>query len=81
VFNWARASTATVDLTGVLPVGASYEIRNGQDYLGAPVLSGTFDGNLVTLPMTGLSVARPIGFTFTPPATGPDFNVFVVIKR
>ena len=31
--------------------------------------------------MTGLSVATPIGGAVTPPATGPEFNAFVVLTK
>ncbi|HTY42068.1 MAG TPA: hypothetical protein VMH79_09370, partial [Thermoanaerobaculia bacterium] len=51
--------------------------RNVQDYFGTPVLSATFDGNPVTLPMSGLSVATPVGWN-APDPTGPEFNAFLV---
>jgi hypothetical protein len=56
-------------------------VRNGQDFLAEPVLSGTFDGEPLQLPMNGLSVARPSGQLRTPPATGPAFNVFVLLSH
>jgi hypothetical protein len=65
----------------VLSVGDSYEVRNVQDFLAAPVLSGTYNGGSINLPMRGLSVAAPVGLGFTPTHTGPEFNVFVLIKR
>jgi len=79
IYNWALQSSVNVDLSGVLSPGDTYEVRNGQDFLASPVASGTYNGGSVSLPMTGLSVAVPVGWTATP-LTGPDFNVFVVLK-
>ena len=81
VYNWPLESTVDVDLSAVLNQGDAFEVRNVQDYLGAPVTVGTFDGAPIRLPMTGLKVAAPVGHDFTPAAVGPEFNVFVVRKR
>ena len=78
VYNWDLQGTVSADLTGVLSVGQGFEVRNAADFYGAPVLTGTFDGSDLVLPMTGLSVATPIGVV-APPATGPEFNVFIVL--
>jgi hypothetical protein len=78
IYNWDLASTVSVDLSGVLSVGATYQIQNAQDFFAAPVLSGTYDGNPVSIPMTGLSVATPVGWT-APPPSGPQFNAFVLL--
>ncbi len=78
VYNWDGSATQAVDLTGVVAPGAAYEIRNVQNFYGPPVVSGTYAGGTVTLPMTGLTPATPIGYEARPP-TGPAFNVFVVM--
>jgi len=68
-----------VDLSGVVRVGDAYEIRNVQNFFGAPVASGTYGGSPVDVPMTGVTPVAPIGNAPTPPPqTGPDFGVFVV---
>ena len=77
VYNWNDAPTVNVDLSTVLAPGASYVIRNAQNYFGAPVLSGTYDGGAVAVPMTGLTAAAPVGLP-TPAASGPTFNAFVL---
>src|SRR5262249_43940728 len=38
----------------------------------------TYDGSAVSIPMTGLSVASPVGWP-APAAAGPEFNSFVLI--
>ncbi len=78
VFNWPNQSSVSVDLTGVLAPGTGFEVRNAADFLGAPVLAGTYGGGSISLPMTGLSVAAPVGWS-SPAATGPEFNVFVLL--
>jgi hypothetical protein len=81
VYNWDGLSAVDVDVRGVLPVGAGYEVRNAQDFFAAPVASGTFDGRPLRLPMQGLTVAKPNGPFATPAPTGPQFNTFVLLPR
>lgn len=78
VYNWDGSATQAVSLAGVVSIGASYEIRNAANFYGPPVISGTYAGGTVTLPMTGLTPAVGVGFT-APLATGPKFNTFVVL--
>jgi hypothetical protein len=80
VLNWGLASTVNVDVSSILTVGSAYEVRNAQNFFGPPVLSGVYGGGTITLPMTGLTQATPVGGT-AQPATGPQFNAFVVITR
>jgi hypothetical protein len=77
VFNWNLSSTVSVDVGSILSSGQSYEVRNAQNYFASPVLTGTYNGSPLNIPMNGLSAATPVGLS-TPPSTGPEFNVFVV---
>jgi hypothetical protein len=80
IYNWSQQSSVPVDLSGVLQAGARYEIRNVQDFFGAPVVSGTYGGGTVNVPMSGVTPVLPIGGAPTPPPrTGPAFDVFVVV--
>jgi len=82
VYNWDLLDSVDVEVSGILPVGAQYEVRNAQDYFGLPVLTGTYDGRPLRLPMTGLRVAAPVGnVTSKPATTGPEFAVFVLLRR
>jgi PKD repeat protein len=78
VFNWDLQNTVSVNVTGVLSVGQSYEVRNAQNFFGPPVLTGTYNGSPLQLPTSGLSMASPVGFA-APQATGPEFNVYVLL--
>lgn len=80
VYNWGRRSSVNVDLSGVVPAGAHYEVRNAQNWFGTPVTSGTFGGSSIAIPMGGVAPAPVIGGSpHAPTKTGPDFDVFVVL--
>lgn len=79
IYNWATNDNVSVDVSRVLSVGNSYQVRNAADYLGAVVAKGTYSGGTISLPMTNLSVAVPIGRQTAPAPTGPNFNVFVLL--
>ncbi len=79
VYNWDGSAAQALDLTGVVSPGAAYEIRNAQNFYGPAVVSGTYAGGSVTLPMTGLTPATPVGYA-APPSTGPAFAAFVVLS-
>jgi len=80
VVNWGNAASVSVDLSSVLYPGAVYEIRNAQNYFAGPVLTGIFSGPPIALPMTGLSLATPVGFDL-PPSDTTEFQVFVLRWR
>ena len=81
VYNFGHQGTVSADLSGIgLGVGQRYEVRNVQDLFGAPVVSGTYTGGAISLPMTGVNAPTPIGrSTAQAPRTGPDFDTFLVI--
>lgn len=82
VYNWDLADTVAVDVSGILSPGSVYEVRNAQNYLAAPVTAGIYEGGTLTLPMTGLKPAQPIGSGKIDPAefSGKEFNVFVLLQ-
>jgi hypothetical protein len=81
VYNWDNQANVSVDVSSFLPTGTPYAVRNVQDFFAPPVLSGVFNGQPLSLPMNGLTVAVPNGLMITPPPTGPTFNVFVLLPR
>jgi hypothetical protein len=82
VYNWSRQGSVSADVSGVLRAGDHYEVRNAQNFAtGTPVLSGTYQGGSLSLPMSGTRPAAPLGrSTATAPTTGPEFDVFVLVK-
>jgi hypothetical protein len=79
IYNWTQPSSVAVDLSGVVAPGNRYEVRNVQDIFGTPVLSGTYAGGTINVPMNGVTPPQPIGGSFQPlHKTGPNFDVFIV---
>ncbi len=79
IYNWGGQSAVPVSLVNVVPVGAHFEVRNVQDVFGAPLLSGTYSGGSINIPMGGVTPPAPIGGSPRAPIhTGPAFDVFLV---
>jgi len=81
VYNWDRLDAVNIDLSAILGVGTRYEVRDVQNFFGTPLLSGTYAGGSVSIPMpgTGSPVMAPVGNAAVPPHTDKEFNVFVVL--
>lgn len=82
IYNWGKASNVFVsasDLASLgLTPGTRYELHNAQDFYG-DVITGTYDGSGISVPMTGRKVAQPVDCNFKPDSTFPLFGVFVLI--
>jgi hypothetical protein len=66
-------------LTNIVPVGGQYQIRNVQDWFGTPVVSGTYGGGSVTIPIQSIAPPIPTGMSSShSPSTGIVFNTYVV---
>ncbi len=82
IYNWDLKGSVEVDVSGVMTPGARYEVRDAQNFLGAPVASGTYAGGSISIPMTGLMKAAAVGTCPTAPQhTGPAFGTFVIVSR
>ncbi|HPO58261.1 MAG TPA: hypothetical protein PLV53_05390, partial [Anaerolineaceae bacterium] len=81
VYNWEKRSSVSVDLSSILKPGDRYKIVDAQNFFGAPVASGTYDGGSVSLPMNLTAVAPIYGEIkhFSNVHTPNEFNVFVVL--
>ncbi len=77
IYNWDLDPTVSLDLSSVLSTGSAYSLTNAQNPFAAPVVSGIYDGGSISVPMTGLAPATPIGVP-APPATGPEFQAFIL---
>lgn len=80
IYNWDENATVDVDLSSVLAVGATYEVRHVYDIFGESVVSGVYQGDTIQLPMRTVSTPRPTGNAEAnfPTVMGPEFGVFVV---
>jgi hypothetical protein len=81
VYNWRRSGSVSVDLSNVLHTGDRYEVRDAQNFFAPPVLSGTYSGSPISIPMRARPAAPPIvPPADPPPPTGPEFGAFVVLR-
>ncbi len=53
IFNWARKPAVEVGLAGFVQPGEKFRLQNPRDFFGPPVLSGTFRGQPVSVPVEG----------------------------
>lgn len=81
VYDWAESGAVAVDLEGVVPVGASFEVHSVFDLWGAPVVSGVFEGGAVDVPLGTKPAPEPRGLEGAivgEDDPGARFGVFVV---
>lgn len=80
VYNWDRLPEVTVDLSALpFEPSAQVELKDVQDYFGAPVVSQPFHDGRVAVPMRAAHAAPPVGNLEAPRPTQPEFAAFVVI--
>jgi len=82
-YNWENRDSVQVDLSGLLQPGQAFRILDAQNIHGSPVVSGTYDGGLISLPMNLTAVDPIVGEIrhFDNVHTPKEFNVFVVLPR
>ena len=78
IYNWLNQNSVAVDLSSILAPGDSFVIQDAQNFFGASLLQGTYQGGTVSIPMVGLTKAAPLGVG-TPAHTAPAYGTFVVI--
>lgn len=78
IYNWDLSPSVDVNLTGVLSPGDQFLIQDAQNFYGSPVVSGTYSGGMVSIPMTSTTKSAPDGLG-TPAHTLPLFGTFVVM--
>ena len=82
VVNWDLRATVDVDVSAVgMKVGDAFVIRDAENWYGGAVVTGTYTGAPITLPMTGLTIVQPVGSVpYTPSHTAPQLGVFVLLS-
>jgi hypothetical protein len=69
-----------VSLAGAIRRGARFEIRDAENFFGPALVTGTYTGAPVEIPMTGLVPARPNGdVPVAPKHSAPEFGAFVLL--
>jgi hypothetical protein len=83
IYNWSSASSVPVDASNILTVGSHYVVQPAQNFYGPPIVSGTYAGGTISIPMTGWTAAQAIGAGIPnqPSSTGPQFGAFVILQQ
>jgi hypothetical protein len=82
VYNWSKQGSVSADVSNVLRSGDAYEVRNVQNFYGAPVASGTYGGGTIQLPMSAVPLPTLLGRSPRKTATtGPEFQAFVLLRK
>jgi hypothetical protein len=86
VFNSSGAPSVSAILPqGMLAQGERYELLDVQNFKGAPIASGTYQGGAISVPMTSTAITQPSSIpahrqgTSLPRHTDQDFGVFLVL--
>ena len=79
VWNHTNLGSAQADVSGVLRTGDRYVVHHVYDVFGAPVVTGTYQGGTITLPLTRRTAPAPIGLSAPAPSSN-EFSVFLLRK-
>ncbi|HEY6990111.1 MAG TPA: right-handed parallel beta-helix repeat-containing protein [Bryobacteraceae bacterium] len=80
IYNWDLKPRVMVSLAGAIQRGARFEIRDAENFFGPALVTGTYTGAPVEIPMTGLVPARPNGdVPVAPKHSAPEFGAFVLL--
>jgi hypothetical protein len=81
VYNWGLAATVPVDPSAVLEIGEHFELIDAQSYFAPSVLTGSYQGQPLDLPMDLPDPVQPVGepgVLEEEDFSGPGFQVFVL---
>jgi hypothetical protein len=80
VLNPQELPEVAVDLSGVLKQGKKFRVLSAKNFFGPPLVTGTFDGTAVRVPMKAVTPPPPVGMPNAKlPVTEPRFAAFVVL--
>jgi hypothetical protein len=82
LYNWDRAASVELDLSGVFSKGSDYQLLDVQNVHGEPLASGCYEGMPVTvnLPETP-KAAMPVGLTIPPKHSGSIFWTLLAVSK
>lgn len=80
VLNPGELAEVELDLAGVLKPMQEFRIVSAKDFYGPSLVAGTYDGQLVRLPMKAVTPPPPVGMPNVKlPVTEQQFAAFVVV--
>lgn len=79
VLNHAKTASFRLPFISEALAGRSFSVIDAQDYFGGPVMSASYNGAYIDLPMTGTSVAAPVGTVATQPKhSSSNLGTFII---
>jgi hypothetical protein len=82
ILNPAALPEVEVDLSEILKKRQAFRVVSVKDYFGKPVLTGTYTGDSIRVPMKPSNAPPPIGMPDEKlPVTEPRFAAFVVFSE
>jgi hypothetical protein len=78
VDNWTNQVSVRIDPSSFLEPGAVYTVTNAFDPTAPPLATGTWRSGVISLPLTGLTQAVPIGDTPVTENPAPRHAAFTV---
>ncbi|MBV9746513.1 MAG: immunoglobulin domain-containing protein, partial [Acidobacteriia bacterium] len=78
IYNWNSLTTVSVDLSGVLSPEDNFVIKDAQNFFGPAVLTSTYAGGPVSIPMTSTGKSVPSGLP-APASTLPRYATFILL--
>jgi hypothetical protein len=80
VLNPQLLPEVEVDLSGVLTSGQTFRVVSVKDFYGPSLVTGTYDGGAVRVPMSPVQGVMPVGMPDAElPVTEPGFAAYVVL--
>lgn len=80
IYNYNGVSGVTLNLSRVgLVAGQSYQVRNGQNIMAPPIVTGIYTGLPVSVPLNALTVVQPFTNNGERNAETPQFAVLVIV--
>lgn len=80
VLNPGKLTAVEVDLSGVLRAGQKFRVVSAKDFFGSPLLTSSYDGQAVRIPLHPVTPPSPVGMPDAElPVTEPQFGAFVVL--
>ena len=82
IYNWDKTNSVSVNLSSFLQPGDNYKIVDVQNLFGSPVVTGTYSGGSVSIPMNLTAVSQIIGDLKIVPTshTSTEFGTYMIYK-
>ncbi|MEW6511890.1 MAG: hypothetical protein AB1428_13140 [Bacteroidota bacterium] len=88
VFNGANADAVSFTVpSAMLSQGEHYDVIDVQNYAGTPVVTGTYSGGAITVPMTSVAITQPSSIparrqgNSMPRHTDKEFGCFLILGQ